>query len=105
MKKRAANKELTLIAESLGLISELGLSKRMGKAGVLQYVILNVDGDYLLNKSLREVVAETGYDFATVQSTFAKLQERKILTLRGYSCYELNADKLHECMKEGAARG
>ena len=97
-KLRPTNEKLTPIWESLNLIKNLNLNKRMGKAGVLAYLCAVADKDYKIHKSLKEVSAESGVDYGTVQSTFNILYDAEIITPKEYCVYELNYNQLRKYM-------
>ena len=99
-KMKAKNEQLAPICEALSLIKSLQLTKRLGKIGVLIYLLSNADGDFLIRKSIAKVAAETGIDYGTVQTTFNKLYESGIVTPKAYCVYEIHYKKLIDAMEK-----
>lgn len=99
MKKlKPTNEKLTPVWESLNLIKNLNLNKRMGKAGVVAYLCAVADNDFRINKSLKEISAESGVDYGTVQTTFNILYDAKIIIPKEYCVYELDYAQLRKYM-------
>lgn len=97
---KAKNKKLAPIVAALNLIKEFGFSKRMGKAGVLSYILAVADNNFMIRKSIKEISCESGIDYVTVQTTFNILYEKEVIKPRAYCVYEIDYEKLMAYMQK-----